>query len=518
MEYNFQQFTTSSILCCLCGVQIQANPARMCVNCIRNQVDITEGIPKQLNVQYCRNCGRYHQPPTQWLICELESRELLALCLKRVKGLNKVKLIDAGFVWTEPHSKRLKVKLTVQKEVLNSTILQQSFIIEFIVMYMQCDQCARNYTAHTWKAVIQLRQKVEHKKTFYWLEQIILKHKMHSHTIKIEEATDGLDFYFSHRNQATRFLEFLEAVVPVRAKLSEELVSFDEQSSVANYKYTFSVEIVPICKDDLVCLPAKLAAAMGNISQICICLRVTTTIHLIDPLTLQIADLNAQSYSKSPFPVLVASKFLTEFVVLDIEETGLHRGKHSLIDVTVARVSDFGQNDRSYVVRSHLGYILNVGDYVFGYDVTNMNVNDEHYDAYRRKFQPQDIILVKKSYQSLKKGGRRRNWKLKTLEIETAPGQRKGQDRTEKPDFESFLQDLESDRDMRSNINLYKDPNYVPPITTEAVTQDVDVDADAEPAPEVGLEELLEDLNLDDDQANPDDDAGDQEEATMDDS
>ena len=29
----------------------------------------------------------------------------------------QVRLVDAGFVWTEPHSMRIKVKLTVQKEV-----------------------------------------------------------------------------------------------------------------------------------------------------------------------------------------------------------------------------------------------------------------------------------------------------------------------------------------------------------------------------------------------------------------
>lgn len=52
---------------------------------------------------------RYLQPPAEWLVCALESRELLALCLKRLKGLNRVKLIDAGFAWTEPHSKRIKV-------------------------------------------------------------------------------------------------------------------------------------------------------------------------------------------------------------------------------------------------------------------------------------------------------------------------------------------------------------------------------------------------------------------------
>lgn len=28
--------------------------------------------------------------------------------------LPQVKLVDAGFIWTEPHSKRLKVKLTIQ--------------------------------------------------------------------------------------------------------------------------------------------------------------------------------------------------------------------------------------------------------------------------------------------------------------------------------------------------------------------------------------------------------------------
>jgi NMD protein affecting ribosome stability and mRNA decay len=29
-------------------------------------------------------------------------------------SLNQVKLVDAGFIWTEPHSMRLKVKLTIQ--------------------------------------------------------------------------------------------------------------------------------------------------------------------------------------------------------------------------------------------------------------------------------------------------------------------------------------------------------------------------------------------------------------------
>ncbi len=42
----------------------------------------------------------------------------------------QVKLVDAGFLWTEPHSKRLKVKLTIQAEVFNGAILQQTFVVE----------------------------------------------------------------------------------------------------------------------------------------------------------------------------------------------------------------------------------------------------------------------------------------------------------------------------------------------------------------------------------------------------
>lgn len=104
-------------LCCQCGVPIPPNPANMCVNCLKNEVDITDGIPKQSTVHFCKFCERYLNPPAQWALCQPESAELMALCLKRLKGLSKVRLVDASFIWTEPHSKRIKVKLTIQKEV-----------------------------------------------------------------------------------------------------------------------------------------------------------------------------------------------------------------------------------------------------------------------------------------------------------------------------------------------------------------------------------------------------------------
>jgi NMD protein affecting ribosome stability and mRNA decay len=90
-------------------------------------IDITEGIPKQAQINFCKGCSRFLSPPTQWVICELESRELLAICLRKLKGLSKVRLIDAGFIWTEPHSKRLRVKLTIQKEVSTTPLASRRY-------------------------------------------------------------------------------------------------------------------------------------------------------------------------------------------------------------------------------------------------------------------------------------------------------------------------------------------------------------------------------------------------------
>lgn len=46
--------------------------------------------------------------------------------------------------------------------------------------------------------------------------QIILKHKANANCVKIKEHPDGLDFYFSVHNHCTKFLGFLQNVLPVR--------------------------------------------------------------------------------------------------------------------------------------------------------------------------------------------------------------------------------------------------------------------------------------------------------------
>ena len=95
------------ILCCQCGLEISPNAVNLCAACLRSAVDITEGINKELTIHSCRSCNRFLLPP--WSSVQLESKELLAACLRKIPGLSKVKLIDAVWIWTEPHSLRLKV-------------------------------------------------------------------------------------------------------------------------------------------------------------------------------------------------------------------------------------------------------------------------------------------------------------------------------------------------------------------------------------------------------------------------
>ena len=125
----------------------------------------------------------------------------------------------------------------------------------------------------------------------------------------------------------------LEVCVP-RYKTSQELVSHDIHSNTFQYKHTFSVELVPVCKvilsfwlisptmhfagmltghqgsspafiaairiwispalfspsspqNEVVCLPLPLARSLGHMSQVVICTRVTTSLHLTDPQTVQ---------------------------------------------------------------------------------------------------------------------------------------------------------------------------------------------------------------------------------------
>ncbi|GAO49412.1 60S ribosomal export protein nmd3 [Saitoella complicata NRRL Y-17804] len=495
LPFGHKHVTTATILCCNCGVPIPApegSAPALCYDCIKLSADITDGIPREGTLHYCKNCERYLQPPSAWVAAPLESRELLSLCLRKLRGLNKVRLIDAGFIWTEPHSRRVKVKLTVQKEAFTSTIIQQTFEVEYTIAYQQCLDCAKIWANNTWKAMVQIRQKVNHKRTFLYLEQLILKHHAHKDTTNIKEVKDGLDFYYGNRNQAERMLEFLAAVAPITSKKSEELISMDTHTSVHSYKFTFSVELPRVTKDQLICLPRRLAQSMGNMVQLCLCSRMGTNIEFLDPNTLQTGSMTAATYWYQPFESLADIGSMVEYTVLDVELLGPTHKRWALADVQVMRTSDMGNNDDLYIVRSHLGGILNPGDTVMGYHLVTSNFNNDDYDKLKPEQIP-DIILVKKSYPNARRKNRGRNWKLKRIakeESEMAP--RKQDKAKQEADYEAFLRDLEEDAELRQTVNVYKDQEAQARKTLPV--EDVEMESDGEVEedfPEIPVDELL---------------------------
>lgn len=452
----------ATILCCNCGAPIDGTTAAgaLCYDCVKLTNDISQGIQREAVLNFCRDCDRWLLPPTSWLVAAPESRELLALCLKKLRGLGKTRIIDASFIWTEPHSRRIKVKLTVQDEVSDGVLLQQSFEIVYIVAYQQCPDCAKSYTANVWRATVQVRQKVLHKRTFLFLEQLILKHGAHRETINIKEVKDGIDFFFSQRNQAEKFVDFLKSVVPINVVKSQELISEDIHTSKKSYKFAFSVELVPICKDDLVALPITMAKQLGNISPLVLCHKIGTSVNFIDPNTLQTAELRPDIYWRVPFFSLSDAPDLVEFMVLNIEPTGPQKGKWLVADVEVTRVDNM---ETTYNVRTHLGHFLNPGDSVMGYMLTGTNFNSPQFEAIENSHtygsRIPDVMLVKKHFPRKRKH-RNRKWRLKRMdkdEGELLP-KKADQERLDN-EYEAFLRDVEEDEELRAALALYKNSN-----------------------------------------------------------
>jgi len=271
-----------------------------------------------------------------------------------------------------------------------------------------------------------------------------------------------------------------------RSKASEQLLSTDTHTGTANYKFTYSVEIVPICKDDLVCIPLKQARQLSNINPLTVCVRVGSSIQLLDPSTLQSCDVTAPVYWRAPFDTLATVTDLVEFTVLDIEPSGPTRGKMVLADAQVAlsgafRSSGTHQDDgimdyesstftnQIFHTRTHLGAILQPGDTVMGYHLSNANYNSDDFAQLPSSRIP-DIILVKKSYPNQRKKSKSRNWQLRSIAKEAGEegetgrergvvGRMGGRDQKKvEEDYELFLRDLEEDPEMRGAVNLYKAP------------------------------------------------------------
>lgn len=465
---------------------------------IKSTVDISSAIPREGVLHFCRDCDRWLAPPSSWVMAAPESRELLSLCLKRLRNLGKVRITDARFIWTEPHSRRIKVKITVQDSVAEGVLMQQSFEVVYVVAHQQCKECAKSYTHNVWRAAVQVRQKVPHKRTFLFLEQLILKHQAHRDTINIKEERDGIDFFFAQKNQADAFISFLKSVVPINTKESRHLISADTHTGNKSYKFSTSVEIVPICRDDLVALPLKLAKKIGNISPLCLCYRIGTSVNLLDPNTLQTAEVSADIFWRAPFYPLAGTPDLIEFIVMDIESTGQRKGKWLLSEVQVARAADLGHNDTTYFTRTHIGHLLHPGDSVLGYLVGGANYNSALFEAIEESraygSTIPDVVLVKKHYPN-KRRNRKRNWKLKRMAKDEGELLPKEADQARmEAEYEMFLRDVEEDEELRAALALYKNTKKTKRPDDDAMSI-AETEMTTDDGPKIDMDELLDDFD-----------------------
>lgn len=460
--YNIA-LTATQIPCCLCGTMIFPNAANQCSTCLAQEFDLQDRLQRgpggadKITIHQCRLCRRFKRTEKHWEHAEHESPQLLSICLKHIPALQHqaasgssgggnnapLHLVDAGWIWTEPHSMRYKLRLTVRTEIQNVKV-QQRVMVLLHCAFLMCSECNREFTNRTWQSVVQLRQKRTDdapKKGLAALEMALAKNKeVRKHVLKIDNTANGFDFYFLSIPHAQAFVAYLQRIAPMRVRTTKKLVSTDVKSNTANMKHTMTCDLVPLCKDDLVLIQksAKKAKLAGRLV---IVTKLASVIHFLDasPKRENMADslmeLSAETYYKyeKQYRLLQAGNRMARFVILDVElcnsnknndpTTTDHDGsdtnprrqqqqqkgqphyegpesgveKYALADVQVARESDFGVNDETLSSVTHLGHLVSPGDVVMGYDlVATVGGDWELEESFHNSFVLPDVVLVKK--------------------------------------------------------------------------------------------------------------------------
>jgi len=456
-----QPSTLIQIPCCLCGTLIVPNAANQCTTCLASQFDLTSilnrgpGGAQTINVYQCRRCRRYEMSDNgkRWQLLESESPEMLSLCLKRIpalqqgskkgggeqhmmsSGISSLHLVDASWVWTEPHSRRLKVRLTVRATTIGGAgvAVQQRCLVELVESWKQCSECNREYTNRTWQACVQLRQKRadgSSRRGLVLLEAALAKNgDVRKHVLSVDPTRHGFDFYFLSLMHARLFSSFLARIAPMRIKTTQKLVSTDVKCNTANLKHTVACDVVPLCRDDLLVVDKRVSSGggggAGNLAgRLCLVDRMSSVIRLVDasptrtvPMDRCVVDIHPEKYwrGEKHYRLLFSSTRLTRFVVLDVElcadtpygeEQAQYAGpksgveKYALADVEIVRESDFGQTDDTLSCVTHLGNLLQPGDTVLGYDLVSSVLPSEAEwsleNGCQNGFVMPDVVLVKK--------------------------------------------------------------------------------------------------------------------------
>jgi len=183
-----------------------------------------------------------------------------------------------------------------------------------------------------------------------------------------------------------------------------------------------------------------------------------------------------------------------------------------MAECEVARTDDLGKNDIRFHTITHLGHVLKCGDEVLGFDLTSSQIVEENVENQEIP----DVVLVQKVYSE------KRIWKIKAVEDvedgdEKLGGSKKkgkkaygDQAEAEARDMDTFMRELDGDKEMRGKMNLYKDRQKMEALEAQQAEAGASMDNnedDEKDEEAVQLDELLDDLDdlqLDDTDALPD--------------
>lgn len=348
--------------CCQCGIEILPTIYNMCRKCLSLNINITNSIKTTQIIEYCKSCERYFLQP-RWESFQWGSKELLGMLLSRVKELKNMTLINSKYLFTEENSKKILIEVEIE-QIIENNFVRGTLQIKFSRYNKQCPDC-QNYEANNfWNTVVQLRHKMNSKRTLLYIDQMCLKQRMYDNTIDVKEIKGGYDYYFSSKNTAIKFVRFIESIIGCKIIESTRLLSLDTKSNKTKNKNTYSINVLPFTKDDLVFISKKMSKTK-NISNYLLVLKVTTKIQLIDPITCKIIEISSDFYwkNKDEFQVVMTSKYLINMKVINIEKNNF-KGNYQLADIEITK--DY---NNIFHVKTHLG--KDIYNEILCYDIKN---------------------------------------------------------------------------------------------------------------------------------------------------
>ena len=320
----------------------------MCTRCLTGEVNLCEGMPLEHELVHCStgckkwcSAGEGRAGRGHWIAAELESRALLELCLRCFMAplKRRAKLIDGDFIWTEPHSRRVKMRIVVEAELGGSAgKLRQEVTVTFVVRSRMCPMCTRAGTGlGNWTVEVQLRQHGTAKqRTLHRLEAEIARENAQREATELSIVKGiGIDFRFPSARGAKNLIKFVQSRAPARVTTSRA------KGGTAHYlskgmtcRVIHLVDVAPICRGDLVVLPLECKLSGGQRPAACrlaLCVRASAALHFVLLRSGVVGAVDAQQYRLAPFTAICSEDQLREFTVVDVDDDAIEQHRLGLV-------------------------------------------------------------------------------------------------------------------------------------------------------------------------------------------